>query len=267
MRSLKLISLAGAAALLLACSAGDGNPGECHASPQVCADFAGRGGGGGSVSGDVTGLWNGTTSNGRTAFALTLASKQAWVIYTSAANPSLIAGAIEGTYSTNGNTLTSADALDANFEGLGVNPATITATVSPHSSIGGTVLYTSGTTVTFSGSYNPQFAAQPSLAAVAATYSGSAIVGAGLDTATTTIAADGSMTGSTVLGCHFAGTATPETNANVYDLSIQFQGAPCSNGTGTVTGVAYVDSTSNRVYAAALNAGRTDGFLFVGAKQ
>lgn len=261
-----------AAALLVSCGGG-GNPGECHASPLVCSGTGrgrgGGGGGGGSIGGnsDVTGVWRGTTSHGRQALALTLSNRQVWVLYSAAGNSNVVGGAGFGTYTANGSTLTSPDAVDLNFEGLGINPATITATVTPRSGISGTVQHNSGTLVAFTGSYDANFASQPRLENVAGTYRGAVSVAAGRDTATVIVSTGGSITGTTVLGCRFSGTATPEANANVYNLSIQFLGAPCSLGTSTVTGVAYFDAASSDMYAAAVNVGRTDGFLFLGDKQ
>jgi hypothetical protein len=43
-------------------------------------------------------------------------------------------------------------------------------------------------------------------------------------------------------------------------------GGVCSNGTDTVTGVVYFVAAQNEIVSAALNSGRTNGFMFLGVK-
>jgi hypothetical protein len=52
----------------------------------------------------------------------------------------------------------------------------------------------------------------------------------------------------------------------LFDLTVTFGGGVCSNGTSTVTGIGYFDASTKRIYGAAPNSSRTDGFLFVGTK-
>ncbi len=49
-------------------------------------------------------------------------------------------------------------------------------------------------------------------------------------------------------------------------MSVTFGGGACSLGTSTVTGVAYYDANDRTLVVAALNATRTNGFLFLGTK-
>ena len=132
-------------------------------------------------------------------------------------------------------------------------------------SLAGTVTY-SNTTATFSGSYDSNYDLTPSLATVAGTYTGSAATSGGVEFATVTISSAGAISGSGAGGCTFAGTTTPHSKGNVYDVSVTFGGGLCTNGTNTVTGVAHFDDATKEIRSAALNSSRSDGFLYVGTK-
>lgn len=254
---------------LAACGGGGGNPGTCMASALTCAADRGQGGGSGTSTppASVVGLWRGTTSNGRTAYSVVLPDGALWAIYSAVGKPTVIAGAAEGTYTASGTTLTSSDARDFNFEGLGISSATVTATEVPGASIAGTVAYPSGTKVTFTGTFDASFITSARTTDAAGTYKGTAAVAAGSDAVTLTVDANGGVTGTTAHSCAFAGTAAPLLTVNAFALSITFAGSTCSNGTATVTGVAVFDAASGQAVAAALNSARTDGFLFIGQKQ
>jgi hypothetical protein len=58
----------------------------------------------------------------------------------------------------------------------------------------------------------------------------------------------------------------PRARGNAFNVSLTFGGAPCLFANQTLTGIAYFDATTRVVYAAAPNANRTDGVLFVGTK-
>jgi hypothetical protein len=57
-------------------------------------------------------------------------------------------------------------------------------------------------------------------------------------------------------------------SGNVFDVTITFAGQPaCSNGSDTVRGVGFYDAGTKRLYSAAFNPARTNGFVFIGTKQ
>lgn len=230
----------------------------------------GGGGSGSSTPAPVTtaeGMWTGTTSTNRTVNGFVLDDGTYWVLYSATNDSNIIAGGVQGSStSTNGN-FTSSNARDFNQEGLGILPATISGSYFAKQSLNGLIDYpTLNQNVTFTSTYNSSYDTTPSLANLAGTYSGSGTVNGGTETATLTITAGGSITGSGVSGCQFSGTATPRSKGNVYNISITFGGGVCSNGTNTVTGIGYIDSTLTRVWGAALNVARDNGFIFYGTK-
>jgi len=228
------------------------------------------GGGSGSAppvdtSGTAEGLWNGTTDTGRSIAGLVLDDGSYWFIYTAVGNNAVIAGAVQGNGTSSFGKFTSSNGIDFNLEGLGINNFSFAGTYTAKSQIAGTLTYT-GTTSTLSGMYSTDYDLIPSLATVAGTYSGEAATAGGVEAATVTIASGGAITGASASGCSFTGAATVRPKGNVYNITVTFGGGVCSNGTGTVTGVAYYVASSKELVSAALDSGRTNGFLYVGSK-
>ena len=157
--------------------------------------------------------------------------------------------------------------MDINLEGLGVNAFTLAGTYTAKSQLGGTLTYTGGTTNIFTSTYDTDYDLTPSLATIVGTYSGeAATVDSGPEATIVTIATGGAITGASASGCNFTGTVSTHAKGNVYDVSVTFNGGACTNGTSTVTGVAYFIAAQKELVSTALNSGRTNGFLFLGTK-
>jgi len=235
----------------------------------ACAQIlTGCGGGGGNdapaSTGTPQGLWQGSTNTNRAVTGIVLSDGTYYVLYSSAGNANVIAGVVQGTGSSDGGTFASNNAKDFNLEGLGVLPASVSASYTQKQSLAGSIVYNTGS-VTFSSSYNAAYETTPTLAAVAGTYTGQVALSVGIQTATLTVSSGGAIAGIGN-GCSFTGTATPRTDGNAYNASITFGGAPCFFANQTFAGIGYFDAPNKRLYAAAPNAARTDGVLFVGTK-
>jgi hypothetical protein len=230
------------------------------------------GGGSGSAPvapaslGTAEGLYNGTTGTNRTIAGLVLDDGNYWFIYTAVGNSAVIAGAVQGTGTSSTGNFTSSNGIDFNLEGLGVNDFSFAGTYTQKSQIGGTITYVGGSTGTLTGTYSTDYGLTPSLATLAGTYSGSAATAGGVEQATVTIMSSGAISGVSASGCSYTGTASVRPKGNVYNVAVTFGGGVCSNGTGTVNGVAYYVAAQNGLVSAALNSGRTNGFLFEGVK-
>lgn len=237
----------------------------------VALSACGGGGGSSPTMNPVTptsaqGLWNGTTSSGRSIAGLVLDDGTYWFIYTAVGNNAVIAGAVQGHGTSSNGAFTSSDGIDFNLEGLGSNGFSLSGTYTDKSTLGGTQTYTTGGSGTFTTTYSTDYELAPCLATVAGTYSGTAATLGGTELTTVTISSTGAISGSSASGCAYSGTASTRAKGNVYDVSVTFNGGVCSNGTTTVTGAAYYVLTSKRLISAALNTGRTNGFLFEGTK-
>ncbi|MFC3107210.1 hypothetical protein ACFOFO_04390 [Undibacterium arcticum] len=235
-------------------------------------------GGGGSVSfntspppaGPSEGLWQGSTSSARTITTFVLDNGVFWILYSgSGPNPGTgIAGLIQGSGTSINGSFSSADAKDVNLEGQGIGAATVSASYVAKTSFNGTIFYPNlNQTVSFASNYNIAYEQAPSVATLAGSYTGIASTAGATDAAIVRIDASGNLNGIGTSGCQFAGTASPHARGNLYDLSITFKGGACSNGSNTLTGIAYYDAAARRLYNVALNSERSSGFIYVGLKN
>ena len=155
---------------------------------------------------------------------------------------------------------------DFNLEGLGINDGSIDGSYIAKQSLNGTVTYANsafGQTL-ITTRYDPDYELTPNANLVAGTYSGSIATAGGTENLTVTLSAAGAISGSGATGCSFTGSFAPRPHGNVFNVAVTFAGGVCSNGTNTVNGVAFFDAGTKRLYSAALNGSRTNGFLFIG---
>jgi len=68
--------------------------------------------------------------------------------------------------------------------------------------------------------------------------------------------------------CSASGTATPRASGkNIFDIKMTFSGNFCALGNGTVTnGMAFYDTSTRQMVVLALNASKTDGFIYAGTR-
>ncbi|MDP2093934.1 MAG: hypothetical protein Q8K50_08600 [Hydrogenophaga sp.] len=80
--------------------------------------------------------------------------------------------------------------------------------------------------------------------------------------------ASGAVALSSDHGCTASGTATPRPGGkNVFNMALQFAGSGCALGHGTtVSGIAHFSTASGELFVLAMNAARTDGWLYLGAR-
>lgn len=178
------------------------------------------------------GLWTGTTSTGRAVAGLVLDDGSYWLFYTASDNRNILAGLVQGTGTSHFGSFGSSNSRNFHVEGVGIRAATM------------------------SGSYV--------LTLVTGTY-----VGLRPDHHAVTVTVDsaGTLSGHSTDGCTVAGTLFPRGKGNLFHTSVTFGGGACRQGTETVTGVAFYDAATHRLYSAALNSARTTSFLFLGTKQ
>ena len=214
--------------------------------------------------GTAEGLWKGTSGTGRSVAGLVLGSGEYWLIYSAIGNNAVTSGLVQGNGTSQNGQFASSNAIDFNFDGAGTNPATVDATYHQKHDFDGTVKYTGPTSsLTFTTSYQLEYDGSPIMSPLITTFKGTAYGGL-TEYTEVTIASSGALTGVSASGCKFAGTITPSTDGNYYNVTAIFQGSPCVNGSSTVTGVAYFDLYERRLTSAALNATRTNAYVFVG---
>ena len=241
--SLLLVLLA-----LAACSSGgsDSNSSSTPPPPATSAE----------------GLWNGTTVSGRTVAGLVLEDDTFWFLYSAIGNSNVVAGLVQGNGNSQNGSFTSSNARDFNLEGLGTLDSSMNGTYVMKETLSGTIAHQSGQ-ATFTTTYDPDYEVPPDLNQIAGTFTGLVATN---ETVTVTVSGTGSIFGSSTSGCTFAGTASPRSRGNAFNVTVTFGGGVCINGTDTVGGVAYFDAPTKRLYSAALNSSRNNGFIFIGTK-
>ncbi len=211
------------------------------------------------------GLWFGTTNTNQTLTAAVLDDGAYYFFDSVAANPNQIAGVILGTGTSNNGSFTSANTKDFGIAAT-VLDATISTNYAARQFLNGSITYSGASPVTFTSFYNTAYDTTPTVASLAGVYTGPAGSSGGVQTATVTVAADGTFTGAEQNGCTFTGKVTPRTRGNIFDQSMTFGGAPCFFADNTFQGIVYFDSPTRRLYAAAPNSLRTDAAIFFGTK-
>ncbi len=209
------------------------------------------------------GLWTGATPTRRTVGGLVLDDGSYWVFYTAIDNPNVLAGLVQGTGTSHSGSFGSSNTRDFNLEGAGIRAATMSGTYVQKNSFNGTIVYLNGDTGSFTSTYDENYEIAPNMNLAAGKYSG---LRAHNQTVSVTLGSAGIVSGSFTDGCTFAGSFSPRAKGNVFNVTVTFGGGACSNGTDTVNGVAFYDAATQRLYSAALNNARTNGFLFIGTK-
>ena len=238
--------------------------------------LASCGGGGGdspaTTGPTAEGVYGGTlTGSTSSAFQLlVLENGDFWAMY-GTQTPSVfgVAGFIQGAGSSNNGSFTSSDTKD-----FGRNPAVAGATTATYNAtaktIFGTVTGAAGT-VSFSGGpiagslYN--YDTPASLSTISGAWSTTILTGESL---AIDIAASGTFTATSGLGCNLSGTVTPRPSGkNVFNVSITFGPAPCALAGQSVTGIAVaypIASGKTQLIVAATNSGRTVGTAAFGTR-
>ena len=176
----------------------------------------------------------------------------------------ILAGLIQGTGTSHSGSFGSSNTRDFNLEGTGIRAATMHGSYVPSKSFDGTIAYVTGETESFTSTYDADSESAPNLTQVSGTYSG---LRTDNQQVTVTVESAGTISGRSTDGCTVAGTLSPPATGNVFQTSVTIEGGACRHGTETLTGVAFFDAATNRLYSAALNHARTASFLFLGTKQ
>ncbi len=210
------------------------------------------------------GRWTGTTPTDRTVAGLVLEDGSYWLFYSAKDNPNTLAGVIQGTGTSHSGSFGSSNTRDFNVEGAGIRAATMRGSYVPNKRFDGTIAYVNGEADSFTSTYDGNSVSAPNLTLVAGTY-----VGLRADNHHVTLIVDaaGTLSGHASDGCTVVGTLSPHATGNIFQVSMTLEGGACGTETETLTGVAFYDIATHRLYSAALNHTRTTSFLFLGTKQ
>jgi len=210
------------------------------------------------------GLWDGTLANGANFSGVILDDGTYWFVYERSATDETLAGVMQGTGVSSNGTYTSTAGIDINFGNHTVTAGSLSGTYAPQNSFAGTVVRGAVPT-TFSANYQPEYDQPINLAAVAGTYIGFAATAVEFNPATVTISASGALTGI-ASPCTYTGTVAPRGNTQILDVTIAFGGQGCSLAGTSASGIGDYDDGERSLVIGIVNAARTDGAMFFGAK-
>ncbi len=221
------------------------------------------GGGGDDAATTVAaeGFWTATTSDGLEVSLAILENGETWGVYAD----SSVAGVLYGNASTSGSSVSGTgktfDIVDRT-----VSSGTFSGTFAPKSSL--SVTTSDGTRI--NASYEADYDQPALLSNIAGSYSGIGLSGfSNVQSIPITIAEDGSVSTPVDPQCTATGAVTPRPSGkNVFNVTVTFNGTNCALGDGTTTtGVAYYDTVDRVLLVLALNAAKTDGFIYEGTKS
>ncbi|MET3117600.1 hypothetical protein AAKU64_001818 [Undibacterium sp. GrIS 1.8] len=125
-------------------------------------------------------------------------------------------------------------------------------------------------------SYEPQYQQVANLLDVVGSYSGAISFGSSdyqatlppsRDLTTLTVDASGALKGTTNNGCTFSGSFAPYQRGNVFNASIIFDDVPCTFAKINVTGHAYFEPNTKRLYVLTMQPDGVEGAVFTGFKN
>lgn len=223
------------------------------------------------------GLWSGaiTVAPSRNLSMLVLKDGQLWAVYTKQGSTDVGGGLQSTGASPNGSTYAATSPRDFNLD-LGVNaPLNLVSTsLVAGSKFWGNYNYTASPGTVYS--FQTTATGSSTAPTLTGTYSGTTGTKAGLsvtgsealsltiDTASSTLP---NIFGTLASGCLVSGSILPISGVPAYAVNLTFTGSSsvCANATGSagaVTGVAFVDTVSGKLNILAINAARTNGFVF-----
>jgi hypothetical protein len=265
MKIYKLLSVASTCSLALtACGGGDSGTPASGGSSNT---------GGTTITATAEGVYAGTSTGGTGSNfeAVVLENGDVWSLYgQNSGSTFYVYGFVQGSGTSNNGTFTAASIKD--FSSMPVLSGALTGTYSPTGkTLSGTVSYTNGVKVAFSGGpitgSTYDYNSAPSLSAVTGRWTMTTLQGEGV---ALNVSSNGTFTLAATSGCTGTGTLSPRSSGkNIFNISVTFGPSPCGAPNLTATGIAvsYPLSTGQtQLIAAATDAGHTIGTAVFGVR-
>ncbi|HQY09249.1 MAG: hypothetical protein IPG57_04425 [Burkholderiales bacterium] len=236
-----------------------------RAAPWLCA-LSLLGGCGGAMEnsdseGDIArGLWSGASTDGRAVLLWVFGDGQWAGVYSSASNPTALAGGWTGRGSTSLSTFTSSSAREYSLEAAAARSASLTAAVKKSSTLAGTV-GASGNLLTVATTYQSAFDSTAALASLVGTHLGTVSLIGGSLAANLQVASTGGVSG-TLGSCTVSGSITARSDANAYGWQLTPSGSCTGAGqsySGTAVDVS--DGSTRLLLGLGANAGSSNALL------
>ncbi|XZG69734.1 hypothetical protein ACTSKR_13895 [Chitinibacteraceae bacterium HSL-7] len=255
--TLRLLSISCATLMLAACGGGGGGGDEGGVAPAPTPTPT-------PVS--MQGVWSGSADGSLVVYGAVLENNRHLFVYS---NGSSNAGLLEGASTLNGTAYASTDNRDYNVTGPRVYDATLSGTLADPT-LTGQINYGAGSTKAFTLTRTNTYNNTATLAQVTGAYTGSVAMTQGStgysDTVVFTLAANGSLSGTSGTGCTATGTLLERDAKDLFRVSVQFGAAPCVQPNLVLSGVAFFVPSSTQFVAALTSADRSTGVVLVGKR-
>ncbi len=223
------------------------------------------------VASAASGLWEGSTADGRKLVSVILDNGVFWSLYSPPGQSGNVEGIITGYGKVDSSNFNSTKAYEFNFRNLAAIQQT---EMHSHISQDGAHKTLNGSFSTLGNKHNIDFTTAYStsltqaapLSTLAGTYIGVGLQHNSSTLQTLKIDSDGKLSSTVLNACRISGTVSARNNINAYSVSITFGATPCKNPNTTVNGVGFYDSKTRQFYTIGINGQRNDGFIFAGVK-
>ncbi len=234
-----------------------------RATPWLCA-LSLLGGCGGAMENDdgdgdiARGWWTGASTDERAVVLWILGDGQWAGVYSSARNPTALAGGWTGRGSTSLSTFTSSSAREYSLEAAAARSASLIAAVKKSTTLDGTV-GPSGNLLTVATNYQSAFDTSATLASLVGTHLGTVSLIGGSLAANLQVASTGGVSG-TLGSCTVSGSITARSDANAYGWQLTPSGS-CTGAGQSYSGTAVYDSGTRLLLGLGANAGSSNALL------
>jgi len=205
-----------------------------------------------------TGLWQGTLDGNRPVSAIVLGDGTYYLKY--GGTPGTLGGLVRGTGEFRGATFTSTDGVDYHFAIERPTGAKLSGKLGGHQTVTGN-MNGKPLSVTYLKPFDPD----GKLEDLAGSYPGQVTFALGLRETTFHVTADGKLT-TELNGCQIPGQVVPRRD-DAFDLTIQFQGAPCVFPYAVFQGAAVYSHELQQLEAAVVNNTYGQAISFVARKS
>jgi len=219
----------------------------------------------------ISSVFDGHTDTSQPITAFLQDDGSYFIVYSDAAAPQNASGAIMGSGSPSGGSISSSDGLDVALAGSGAQTAasvTLSASYTPKTSLNGSLSYAAdGRTKTFTSTYNSAYEHLPSLSVLAGVYTGAITtknqVEANIEL---TVTADGKLSGTLPCGCSITAQLVPRSDGTAYDATLAFTGGNHPFSGKSFAGNVYLDTAAHRLYIIGKLNDSSDLAIFVGTR-
>lgn len=222
--------------------------------------------------GNWTGSIDTPLAGSRALRAVILPDGRFWMTYTRTDSGG-VAGIVQGQGALSGNTFTATGATLLSLEDDTGTLIDLTAGAVPQSSLAGTLALASDAPAVslpspahFSALYQLTSGTTLTLADLTGLYSGEITTGAGIETASVTIADTGAITGSNSAGCSLSGNAQAPAAGNAFTVTLRFGDEASCGANQAIESEGVLTLSSGQVTALALDSSKTNSFIFNGSK-